>query len=170
MRMTLRTYRGTLLAAGLAGLLFSLPEISLAATAPAGTVVSDDSATVSEVQSKLDKSQFTNIKVTVQDGVATLSGTVDLYEYKTDADKRVHKVKGVTAVRNEIEVAGPTVSDQELQAKLQEKLAYDRVGYGNTFNAITGDCAKWSRNSWGPRKDGCGQRFRLSIGEHLSRR
>jgi hypothetical protein len=33
----------------------------------------------------------------------------DLYEYKVDADKRVHKVKGVTAVRNDIEVAGPNV-------------------------------------------------------------
>ena len=54
------------------------------------------------------------MKVTVQNGIATLSGTVDLYEYKVDADKRVHKVKGVEAVRNEIEVAGPSVSDQEL--------------------------------------------------------
>ena len=138
MRMNLRPQRGALLAAGVAGMLLAFPEISLGATAPAGTmVVSDDSSTVSEVQSKLDKSQFKNIKVAVQDGVATLSGTVDLYEYKADADKRVHKVKGVTAVRNDIEVAGPTVSDQELQSKLQEKLAYDRVGYGNTFNAIT---------------------------------
>jgi osmotically-inducible protein OsmY len=62
---------------------------------------------------------------------------VDLYEYKMDADKRVHKVKGVSAVRNNIEVAGPNVSDQELKAKLGEKLAYDRVGYGNVFDAIT---------------------------------
>lgn len=135
--MTLRTHRGALLAAGVSAMLLAFPEIFLAATAPAGTMGSDDSATASEVQSKLDKSQFKNIKVTVQDGIATLSGTVDLYEYKADADQRVHKVKGVTAVRNDIEVAGPTVSDQELQSKLQEKLAYDRVGYGNTFNAIT---------------------------------
>jgi hyperosmotically inducible periplasmic protein len=135
--MTSRTHRGALLAAGFAGIVLAFPQISLAAKAPAGAMGSDDSATASEVQSKLDKSQFKNIKVTVQDGIATLAGTVDLYEYKADADKRVHKVKGVTAVRNEIEVAGPTVSDQELQFKLQEKLAYDRVGYGNTFNAIT---------------------------------
>jgi osmotically-inducible protein OsmY len=42
----------------------------------------------------------------------------------------------VNAVRNDIEVAGPNVSDAELQAKLGEKLAYDRVGYGNAFNSI----------------------------------
>jgi osmotically-inducible protein OsmY len=45
--------------------------------------------------------------------------------------------KGVTAVRNEIQVGGAAVSDQDLKAKLGEKLAYDRVGYGNLFNAIT---------------------------------
>jgi osmotically-inducible protein OsmY len=89
------------------------------------------------VQSKLNKSQFKNVKVSVDNGVAILAGTVDLYEYKMDADKRVHKVKGVSAVRNNIEVAGPNVSDQELKAKLGEKLAYDRVGYGNVFDAIT---------------------------------
>ena len=69
-------------------------------------------------------------------GIATLTGSVDLYEYKADAEKRVSKVKGITAVRNQIEVAGPTVSDEELKSKLAEKLAYDRVGYGNVFNAI----------------------------------
>jgi osmotically-inducible protein OsmY len=40
-------------------------------------------------------------------------------------------------VRNLIEVAGPSISDKDLQAKLTEELAYDRVGYGNAFNAIT---------------------------------
>ena len=41
------------------------------------------------------------------------------------------------AVRNEIQVAGPSTSDEDLKKKLGEKLTYDRVGYGNTFNAIT---------------------------------
>jgi osmotically-inducible protein OsmY len=86
---------------------------------------------------KLDSKQFKNVKVTVENGVATLTGTVDLYEYKVDADKRVHKAKGVRAVQNDIQVAGPTIPDQELQAKLAEHLAYDRVGYGNMFNAIS---------------------------------
>ncbi len=92
----------------------------------------------SEAQSKLDKKQFKDVKVSVDnDGIATLTGTVDLYEYKVDADKRVHKIKNIKGVRNEIEVAGPSVPDQELQQKLQEKLQYDRVGYGTSaFNAI----------------------------------
>jgi osmotically-inducible protein OsmY len=97
----------------------------------------DDNSATSEAQAKLNKQQFKNVKATVQNGLATLTGSVDLYEYKVDADKRIHKVKGVTAVRNDIEVAGPNVSDAELQAKLGEKLTYDRVGYGNAFNSIT---------------------------------
>ncbi|HEY2472757.1 MAG TPA: BON domain-containing protein [Terracidiphilus sp.] len=92
----------------------------------------------SDVQAKLNKSQFKDVKVSVQGGIATLTGTVSLYEYKRDAENRARKVKGVMAVRNEIQVSGPSVSDTELKSKLMEKLAYDRVGYGTTaFNAIT---------------------------------
>jgi hyperosmotically inducible periplasmic protein len=90
------------------------------------------------VRAKLDKSQYKDVQVNVDaNGVATLTGTVNLYEYKADADKNVHKVKGVTAVRNDIQVAGPSVSDSQLEKSLGEKLAYDRVGYGNVFDAIT---------------------------------
>ena len=62
------------------------------------------------------------MKVAVDNGIATLTGTVDLYEYKVNADKRIHKAKGVKAVRNDIQVAGPSVPDQELKDKLVEKL------------------------------------------------
>jgi osmotically-inducible protein OsmY len=101
------------------------------------SAASDDDKIASEIQSKLDKKLFKDVKVAVDDnGIATLTGSVSDYEDKMNADKRVHKVKGVKGVRNEIEVAGPAVADQELQQKLQEKLQYDRVGYGNAFNAI----------------------------------
>jgi osmotically-inducible protein OsmY len=99
-----------------------------------------DSPAASDAQARLNKKQFSNVKVTVDaNGVATMTGTVDLFEYKQDADKRVHKAKGVTAVRDDIQVAGPTVSDNELKSKLAEKLTYDRVGYGNVFDAISID-------------------------------
>ena len=55
------------------------------------------------VRAKLDKSQYKDVQVSVDaNGMATLTGTVSLYEYKSDADKTTHKVKGVTAVRNDI--------------------------------------------------------------------
>ncbi len=136
MSITNGVCRAVALAAFVA-VLVGVPRNSPAA--PATTMnMQDDSSVAKDVMNKLDKKQFKNVKVTVDgNGIASLQGTVDLYEYKTDADRRVHKVKGVKAVRNEIEVAGPNVPDQELQQKLGEKLAYDRVGYGNLFNAIT---------------------------------
>jgi hyperosmotically inducible periplasmic protein len=134
--------RAAIVAATLAGSLLSLPQVSLAMAGISGankTGVQEQLDSASTVKSKLNKSQFKNVQVNVDsNGIATLTGSVDLFEYKADAEKRVSKVKGVTAVRNEIEVAGPSVSDQELQNKLGEKLAYDRVGYGTTpFNAIS---------------------------------
>lgn len=99
----------------------------------------DNSKITQEVKGKLDGKQYQNVQVNVDgNGIATLSGTVDEYQFKMDADKKAHKVKGVKAVRNDIEVGGQNVSDQELQEKIQKKLATDRVGYGtNAFNAIT---------------------------------
>jgi osmotically-inducible protein OsmY len=130
MNKKIRTIKTLLLAVALAGALLTLPQAALLAQG------GDDAGTARDLQSKLNKSQFKNVKVDVKNGIVTLSGTVDLYEYKADADKRAHKEKGIMAVRNEIEVAGPNVSDQQLRAKLGEKLEYDRVGYGNVFDAI----------------------------------
>jgi hyperosmotically inducible periplasmic protein len=100
---------------------------------------SDDNSIRADIMNKaLNKSQFKNIQVSVQNGVAKLTGTVDVFYQKEDADKRVHKVKGVTAVDNEIEVAGPEISDADLQTRLVRAISLDRVGYGTTpFNAIS---------------------------------
>jgi hyperosmotically inducible protein len=137
MLSTMRHRKAATFIAALALALLTLSQVCLA-KASGSPAQSDGNNAANEAMSKLDKKQFKDVKVSVDsNGIATLGGTVDLYEYKMDADKRVHKVKGIRAVRNEIEVAGPTVSDQELRSKLQEKLAYDRVGYGNAFNAIT---------------------------------
>lgn len=119
----------------LAGALMSSPALVRAA-APVDAQVGDSSLT-SAAQSRLNKKQFKDVRVSVSNGIATLTGTVDLYEFKADAQKAALHTKGVTAVRNEIQVSGQNVADIELQSKLAEKLAYDRVGYGNVFDAIT---------------------------------
>src|ERR1035438_1235928 len=135
MTRTIRTTRIALLAALLAAAFLGLPQSSLAAarTSGAAAQAQETSPAASDAAARLNKKQYRDVKVVVDNGIATLSGTVDLFEYKADAAKRVRKAKGVTAVRDQIEVAGPTVPDKELQAKLGEKLIYDRVGYGNAF-------------------------------------
>jgi hyperosmotically inducible periplasmic protein len=133
--------KASILAFGIAvGLtVLALPHFSEAVTneGSVNALAEDSNPATTAASAKLDRKQYRGVKVTVENGIATLTGTVDLYEYKADAEKRVGKASGVSAVRNLIEVAGPKIADGDLQAKLQEKLSYDRVGYGNTFNAIS---------------------------------
>jgi osmotically-inducible protein OsmY len=98
----------------------------------------NDSETQAAVQKALGSSRFKGVQASVQNGVATLTGTVDLVATKINADQKVHHVKGVTAVRNDVEVAGAEISDQQLQQKLQKAITYDL--WGNVpiqFQAIT---------------------------------
>ncbi len=133
---TKHVFAGAWVIAALTISILGLSQTSHAASGLGIGIGQDGSA---DAQAKLKKSQFKDVKVEVNNGIATLTGNVSLYEYKKDAANRVRKAKSVTAVRNEIEVAGPTVPDSELKAKLLEKLTYDRVGYGNAFNAISLD-------------------------------
>ena len=110
------------------------------AQATAGTAGSgqNDAQIQAEVMKALDNKRFSNVKVGVDNGVVTLTGSVDVYSVKEDADKKTHHRKNVRGVENEIQIDGPTVEDNTLRNKLAEKLAYDRVGYGTTaFNALT---------------------------------
>ncbi len=85
-----------------------------------------------------DKKQFDKVQSSVEDGIVTLTGTVDLYQDKLDAGKKVRKMKDVQGVRNLIEVAGANVPDPQLHEQLAKKLFYDRIGYyDNAFNYYT---------------------------------
>ncbi len=95
-----------------------------------------DSQITADITKQLNKSKFKGIEATVNNGVITLAGTTDLFEYKQEADRKAHRVKNVGAVRNQIEVGGKEVPDEALGQALAEKLQYDRVGYGNVYNAI----------------------------------
>ncbi len=126
-------------AATMAGLFLALgmaPQTR--AMAQAGASGSNDTQIQADVTKALDNKRFKDVKTSVSNGVVTLTGTVDVYSDKEQADKKAHHRKNVKGVENEIEVAGPQVEDATLRNKLAEKLAYDRVGYGTTaFNALT---------------------------------
>ena len=84
-----------------------------------------------------DAKQLQSVRSSVEDGIVTLTGTVNLYQDKLDAAKKVKKIGNVTGVRDDIVVAGEVVPDSQLRQKLAKKLAYDRVGYyDNAFNYI----------------------------------
>jgi hyperosmotically inducible periplasmic protein len=112
-------------------------SISRHSAAAAQSTPDDNNLRAEVINKALNKSRLKDIQVNVQNGVVKLTGTVDVFDTKEEADKRVHRIKGIRGVDNEIEVAGPAVPDAELQAKLGKAIAYDRVGYGTTpFNAI----------------------------------
>src|SRR4029077_353639 len=85
-----------------------------------------------------DNQKFHNVKSSVEDGIVTLTGTVDLYQDKLDAAKTAKKQKNVQGVRNLITVAGPAVTDEQLHEQLAKKIYYDRVGwYNSAYNYFT---------------------------------
>src|ERR1700753_62039 len=105
---------------------------------PAAFAQQSDADLQASVQKALGKSSFKGVQVSVQNGIATLTGSVDLYDSKARADQKAHHVKGIQGVRNEIQVGGEDIPDAQLQDKLVKAVSYDRVGYGTTmYNAIS---------------------------------
>ncbi|MBX6358589.1 BON domain-containing protein [Pseudacidobacterium ailaaui] len=115
----------------IAAVVFSIsPAVMMPHTAVTFAQSAQDAQIKADIlNNALNKSKFKNIQVSVQNGIVVLSGTVDVYDTKLDADRRVHRVKNVKGVENDIEVAGPEVPDQQLQDKLIKAIMYDRVGY-----------------------------------------
>jgi hyperosmotically inducible protein len=116
------------------GLLLSFAFTSFAQS---NTKLSTDQIVTKQVASKLaSHDRFHGITVQVDDRIARLSGTVDLYIDKMDAERKAEKTDGVSGVWNEIAVKTANLSDAELQEKLSSKLRYDRIGYGIVFNNL----------------------------------
>ena len=94
----------------------------------------------SEIQNRVTqqlskKADLRNLRAATEDGIVTLTGTVDLYQQKLDAAKKVRKLENVQGVRNLVAVSS-SVPDSEVEAKLDRKLHYDRIGYDNQFNFV----------------------------------
>ena len=98
-----------------------------------------DSQIQADVQKQLGNKKFSGVHVQVQDGVVHLTGQVERFADKDDAQKRVEKMHEGSNIRNDISVAGAgSVSDSELFQKLSKQLVYDREGYGSyPFNSLT---------------------------------
>ena len=121
--------------AELAGTLLGVGLLSAALVAQTPAAARYDNQIQTAVTQKLaTKNQFSDVKANVEDGIVTLTGTVDLYQRKLDAAKLARKTANTQGVRNLVMVAGPNVPDEQLENKLATKLRYVRVGYDNTFD------------------------------------
>ena len=94
----------------------------------------DNQIQTAVVEKLAKKSQFSDVKSSVEDGIVTLTGAVDLYQRKLDAAKLARKTASVQGVRNLITVAGPNIPDEQLEQKLARKVTYVREGYDSTFD------------------------------------
>jgi hyperosmotically inducible protein len=108
-------------------------SVGLAAQTSGAHYDSDIQSRVSQQLTK--KQEFRNLTATTEDGIVTLSGTVDLYQQKLDAAKKVRKLDKVQGVRNLVAVSS-SAPDAEVEAALERKLHYDRIGYDNQFNFV----------------------------------
>ncbi len=119
----------------IAGSLLAIGLLSATLMAETSTAARHDQQVHNAVTQKLtSKSQYKNVQASVADGVVTLTGTVDLYQQKLDVAKLARKIPNSQGVRNLITVAGPNVSDAQLEQKLAKKLTYVREGYDSTFD------------------------------------
>ncbi len=106
----------------------------------ASYAVGQNAQTDNNIQAQLqnDLKKYKDVQVSVKNGIVDLEGTVNDFATKEEIDKKAHRVKNVVAVRNKLKIAGAgEMSDAQLQQKIVQKLQYDRVGYGNAFNAIS---------------------------------
>jgi osmotically-inducible protein OsmY len=119
----------------MAGALLAVGLLGSTLLAETGAATRYDHQIQTKVTQKLAaKRHFSNVKATVEDGIVTLTGTVDLYQGKLDAGKLARKTDNTQGVRNLVSVAGPNVPDAQLEQKLAQKLRYVRLGYDNTFD------------------------------------
>jgi len=108
-------------------------SVGLAAQTTSARYDSDIQSRVTQQLAK--KQEFRNLQATTEDGIVTLSGKVDLYEQKLDAAKKVRRLDKVQGVRNLVAVSS-SAPDAEVEARLERKLHYDRIGYDNLFNFV----------------------------------
>src|ERR1700736_2447770 len=98
---------------------------------PVATETRTDAAIQADVLAQLRYEPRMNpneIGVAVKDGVITLTGWVDSYTKKWAAEEAAHRVRGVKAVANDIEVRLPSTSertDADIAAAAVRALEWD---------------------------------------------
>ncbi|MGH9476028.1 MAG: BON domain-containing protein [Terriglobales bacterium] len=83
------------------------------------------------------KQQLTNVHNRVDDRVVTLTGSVGNLRAKLQAEQDASQVQSVDGVINRIQVNTIAVPDGQLQRTIADRLVYDRIGQGQTFNSLT---------------------------------
>jgi osmotically-inducible protein OsmY len=120
------------------GLLLAVSLAAAQANPAAQAAAAKDQQLQAEVQQKIAKKKdMSQVHVQVEDRVAKLSGSVPDLRAKLEAAHQARGVDGVDGVVNQIEVHTESVPDEQLKREIADRLTYDRMGMGQTFNALT---------------------------------
>ena len=107
---------------------------SVAAAQPADSIDRKDFQILKDVATSVQRyTQFTifdDVSASVKDGVVTLNGKVTMPYKRSDIEKRVAKVAGVTSVRNEIAVLPVSQFDNELRYRIASSI-YNNSNFWN---------------------------------------
>jgi len=118
--------------------------VGLASQTAFGRTQDSDAKRAAELQDKVYHSKVFNhgqVTTTLENGVATLSGTVDNLGAKLDAEKAARKAEGVKQVVNNIQVRADDVTERQIVEKARhEILMYYAYGIFDNINlAAQGD-------------------------------
>src|SRR4051812_21910913 len=103
----------------------------LTAALPAMAKNQNDPQVQQKLQQELGKKkQWADVRVIVDDGIATLTGTTKTYSDKQKVERKAEHVDGVRSVINQVQVDAGNVSDQQLGETISDRLRYDRVDEG----------------------------------------
>lgn len=103
-------------------LLFILTCASASQQRPGATSKKDAKLEEKAREALAKDKDFIQVKVFVDDRIATLRGTVDLLSQKLRAEDKVRRMRGVQAVKNEITLFPAALPDEVLYGRLQERL------------------------------------------------
>ena len=118
--------------------------VGLASQTAFGRTQDSDAKRAAELQDKVYHSKVFNhgqVATTLENGVATLTGTVDNLGAKLDAERAARKTEGVTRVVNNIQVRADDVTEKQILEKARhEILMYYAYGIFDNINlAAQGD-------------------------------
>lgn len=118
--------------------------LSLAAAAPPPALAQQSSthALDGQIEQYLKQKYANNkslaqIRVSVNDRVVTLRGSVPDYRAYLEANHIARQVGSVNGVIDHVTVNAPYVPDQKLKQEISQRLVYDRIGMGQVFNNLT---------------------------------
>lgn len=99
--------------------------LALAAAIPFANASAQNSGSLQlNVHRALHADSVRGVSASVLDGVVTLTGSVDVYSAKLQAEVAVSGVDGIRSIQDQIRVAGRDVPDAVLQARLDSRIAY----------------------------------------------